>query len=415
MLSLEIPSEVQGYLWMFIYLAGVGLALSFLYSISEWFSKDRVLRVFERRKVLVLLDKSAIYGKLHIPPRAKGGFEIFFDRDRIENPLTLIAFLMENYRETGDEKFLREARELWEFLKSRGVIPGGVNLEDVRRNPWSPPSLVSRKVYPSDLGKLHAIVQFRFMMSVKEIKRRVKELHSLYHPSFIARLSRKLYNSLAYVKDKLSSSLATVTTPLLVPLTPELRKAIEEARAKAVSAVGALYEPLLENGIGQLVTVRVKDVDGKERYYQGILREYSANYIAVYDVDYRVPLTCVYVGGKPKPGYPKPFLEALGWRLPEEKHLDVEVSGSTLKLKNIDRRDVKVIKVSIAGKELSVNKVLCPGEELKLGLGAEVSGEPEVVVEYEVSRQADVVWPRSKAVVVGLGDYPPRLLSLVLP
>ncbi|HDD34067.1 MAG TPA: hypothetical protein ENG30_02835 [Thermofilaceae archaeon] len=54
--------------------------------------------------------------------------------------------------------------------------------------------------------------------------------------------------------------------------------------------------------------------------------------------------------------------------------------------------------------------MLQPGEAVEIS----VPFYSELTVEYEVSKEADIMWPRSKVRVVGLGDYPPHLLSEVL-
>lgn len=404
----SIPQEVQNLVWMLLYLTALGLFASVIYSIVEWFSKDRVLKVFERRRVLLVMDEGSFYGKLYIPSRSGGGFELFFDE--VENPLTLLAFLVENYKETGDEKFLREAREIAEKLEREGALLPGFELEGLEYHPWSPPSLASKKIYPGDLNKVSAMIQFREAMDEKELERRRKELRRLYHPPLHSRIARRVYNALAYVKDKIASSLS-LSSRIPTSMIPGAREIIAEAEKKALAPLGATYDPLLENGIGRLVTLRVKDVDGSERRYQGILREYSAKYIAVYDVDYRIGMVCCFRGSEKLPGYPKPKLAGLD-RGVRGGELRARLDRGAVVIENLDERPVRIEKVSSGDAVVEVGKILEPGASLRVGI-PEGFGE-EYCVEYEVCREADVVWPRSKAVVVGLGDYPPRILELLV-
>ncbi|MCD6244080.1 MAG: hypothetical protein J7J65_02445, partial [Candidatus Korarchaeota archaeon] len=104
--------QVVGTLMPFIYLLILGIVLSLVFSLVELFSIDRVLKLVRGRKAFVFLGKEAYYGKLYIPPRSKGGFEVFYVDENIENPESLIAFLIENYQETGNEKFLEKAKIL---------------------------------------------------------------------------------------------------------------------------------------------------------------------------------------------------------------------------------------------------------------------------------------------------------------
>ncbi len=396
---------------LLINLIALAVVLSIIYTIAEWFSRDRVLKLFERKEVVVLLGKEAICGRFHIPPRSGGGFEVFFRGERIENPLTLLSFLVENYRETGDEKFLREAERVLGELKRVGTVPEGLSLDGVKINPWAPPSLISRKVFPSDLSNLFAIMIVKGLLSEDELRARWKEMRKLYHPSIISRILRKTYNSLAYVKDKLSSTVTSATMPLVSSAAPEVGKAVKTLEERAIGTIGTTYDPLLENSIGRLVTVRVQDVDGEVKLYQGILREYSGNYLLVYDVDYRLQMVAKFDRGKPVPGYPKVILDLQGWRFRGE-HLTVAESDGAVVLTNVHTGPIKVESVEVGQNKYQVNRVLFPGENLRLPTGVKISDT--LVVNYEVSFEVDVAWPRGKAQVVGLGDYPPSVLEEIL-
>jgi len=415
--SMSEVETLMGYLTLLAYLMGLTLVLSILYSLAEWFSKDRVIKIFEGKKVLVLISGEVYCGKLYIPPRSGGGFEVFFESDKIENPISLLAFLIENYKETGEEKFKDEAERLLEELKQKGVLPQSLKLEDVELNPWSPPSLVSRKVYSSELKDLYAIIRFRDMLSEEERKKLWKELRTLYHPPFAARMKRKIYNALAYVKDKLTTVISPASLPI-VSAVPEVKKAIEEVQKKAIAEIGALYDPLLENSIGRLITVKVKDINGEEKVYQGILREYSNNYIAVYDVDYRLQVKAKYQGRKMLEGYPAPIHKIYGIDFEYGEKIAIDsitpFDGKTsIALKNVSNRVVRIEKVKVEGKEVTLTKVLKPGEVVSVSVEGEFEN-PSIEVEYEISREADIIWPKSKVKVVGLGDYPPTMLEVIL-
>ena len=408
---------IMSYLTLLAYLMGLTLVLSVIYSIAEWFSKDRVIKIFEGKKVLVLIGGEVYCGKLYIPPRSGGGFEVFFESDKIENPLSLLAFLIENYKETGDEKFKEEAEKLLRELKRRGVLSQDVNFDKIELNPWSSPSLVSRKVYSSELKDLFAIIRFRDMLSESEREKIWKELRTLYHPPFFSRLKRKIYNALAYIKDKLTTVISPASLPMISTV-PEVKKAIEDIQKKAIAGLGTLYDPLLENSIGRLVTIKVKDIDGEEKVYQGILREYSNNYIAVYDVDYRLQVKAKYKGTTMLKGYPVPVhkIHGIAFKYSEKiavSSITCSEGKTSIVFKNSGERIVRVEKVKIGDKEYSYKKVLKPGDTLTVVVEGEYDN-PDIEVEYEVSREADIIWPKSKVKVVGLGDYPPTILEIIL-
>ena len=410
-------SEISALLYTMLYLAVVGVILSIIYGIAELFSRDRVIKIFDGKYAFVFIGSEGFYGKIRVPPRGGGGFEVVFPPEGIENPVSLLAFLVENYHETGDRKFMEEAEELLEDFKRKGVLPKDFSLDNVRIDPWAPPSLVSRKVFSQELGNLSAILIFKHTLSKEELEERWKELRKLYHPSIFARFKRRVYNGLAYVKDKISAAVSKTTGTFIATLTPELKTGVESVEKRIVSGIGAIYDALLENSIGRLVTVEVQDIDGQVRRYQGVLREYSNNYIAVYDINFIVRLVAKFRGARPQ-GPPIPQLKLHGLHMSESLHLGVrELSLSdgkaSFKLVNSSNEPVRVLKVVVDGSEVATSRVLFPGEGLSVSAAAS-SNEPAIEVTYEVCREADVIWPRAKVKVVGLGDYPPAVLRSIL-
>ena len=62
-------------------------------------------------------------------------------------------------------------------------------------------------------------------------------------------------------------------------------KYMSQMQQEALSVVGTSYEPLLEPYIGHQVLVEVKARD-QRRELRGILKEYTAEFIEIMDVDY---------------------------------------------------------------------------------------------------------------------------------
>ncbi len=392
-----------------LYLMGLGISFSIIFSIVDMFSVDRVLKLVRGKNVFLFLGKEAYYGRLETPPRAKGGFEVFYTCSGIENPKSMIGFLLENYHETGNERFLEKAKILMEHLKEHGLIEKDASLDDIKVDSWAPPSMVSKKVYSNELGNLWMIVSFVDAMSEDERRRRWKELSDLYVKPFVKRARRRTYNALSYVKDKLTSAISSSTGAFMTGLPADLRKAVEEAEAKAIGAtVAQSYDPLLENSIGRLVAVRVDDLDGEQKLYQGILGEYSDKYLYVLDVDYRLQMIAKVNKGQITSA--EPVVRFFGEKFRLGQHLALEQRGEVIEIRNKWVRPLKVEKLVFKDGEMSIGKVLCPKESIRIerDLPAEFS------IHYEIALESDVVWPRSKAVVVGLGDYPPRILGTVI-
>lgn len=410
---------IEYYTQLILYLLAIGLVLSIIYAIADALTRDRVLKVVVGKRAFVFLGNEAYYGKIVTPPRSGGGFEIYFPSEKIENPVSLLAFLVENYRETKDKKFLEEAEELLKEFKKMKLIPENFTLDQVKWNPWAPPSLISKKIFPSDIKNLNAIIIFKNLLSEEELKEKWKELRSIYHPPLIKRLGRRIYNSLIFVKDKLTATLAGGIS-MVAYFSPEIKRSLEDITKSTIGSVS--YNPLLENSIGRLLTIEVTDIDGEKKLYQGILREYSGNYIAVYDVDYRVQVEAVYKGNRIQPSYPRASIKIEGWKFDFKQHIRVKVEPKgkvddkvkvLVTLKNIHDNFIKVEKLTVDGNEVKVDKVLEPGQEVSVEAQA-ASEEPTIKIDYEICLEADIVWPISKVKIIGLGDYPPSLLKDVL-
>jgi len=408
---------LASYIHLVYYVALVVITATILYTILEWLTMDRAIKIFNNKFVFAFIGKKAYYGVLHTPSRGGGSFEIFFKGKNIENPISLLMFLIENYEETGRKKFLLEANKLLREFKKMKILEESLTLEDVKKkyNPWASPSLVSRKVFKEKLSELDAIICFRYTLTKQELRRRWRELEKLYHFSLLSRIARNIYNILSLVKDKLSQALMKSATPIISSFSPELRATLEDFQKKT-SQIQTTYHPLLENSIGRLINVKVVDVDGESKIYQGVLREYSNNYILVYDVDYKIQMKTFFKNLREVEGYPKPYLETHGLEIDVGKHIALERNagdGQTfLVLRNISDEPIRVEKIKIGGKEFDINKIVFGGEKIEIQTDDDLNQEIEV--SYEISREADILWPRSKVEIIGLGDYPAKLLENIL-
>ena len=384
-------------LYTLVYLTVIGIIISIIYGIVELFSHDRVLKTFEGKDVLILMKNTMYYGKLIVPPRSNGGFEVIFPLDRIENPRVLLGFLLEDYKRTKDKKFLKLINDVSNKL--------GIDYSKIKINPWLEPSLVSRKIYPNDVGNLYAIIRFSYMLSNKAFKKREEELRRIYRPSVLYLLKRRTYNSLTFVKDKINSAIGKNLSYYL-NVTPEISTSLEQAKNKLISRIGLSYDSLLENSIGHVVTIEVSGIDGKEELTQGILKDYTSNYVVLYDIDYKFKLITVFENFKKVNGYPKPFLEVRGWEFKFKGCLRLSVKNGKAEIINECNEPIKIDSIKVnQSEERAISRVLFYKDKISVQLGKSIS------IVYEISRKADIVYPRSKVKVIGLGDYPSRILK----
>lgn len=393
----------------FLYLTLIAVFISIIYAIIDMFSIDRVLKLVRETKAFVFIGDEVHYGKLNIPPRSGGGFEVLYTEEGIENPQTMIAFLIENYRETGNKKFLEKAIYLADYFKKKGVLPEDFDVGKVRVSAWNPPSMVSRKIYSSEVDKIWMIISFVDFLSEKERRARWRRLSSIYSPPIAKKVYRKVQNSLGYVKDKITASLTAQSTALLKVAPTDVQQTLKEAQTKIASSfIATAYDALLENSIGRLVTVRFKDIDGEEKLYQGVLGEYSDKYVYVLDVDYGLQLEARIRGDKIVGISPTVRFHGFKLKIPET--LRVERRGGLFTIINVSPRPLRIEKIVSQDKEVNIYRVLWPQEKIEL----KDEFQDEATLQLEISLESDIVWPRSKATIVGLGDYPPSLLKRVL-
>ena len=134
----------------------------------------------------------------------------------------------------------------------------------------------------------------RFHNELSEVgkKEREKELKRTYHPRMLRRLKRKIQNVLKTVRDSVMEvvnllvSQAKRTTPAGAVLTSQ-DKYVSQMKQELMGSVGTSFEPLLERYIGHKVVLELVKGD-KIFEYCGVLKEYTADFLEIMDVDYKV-------------------------------------------------------------------------------------------------------------------------------
>ena len=389
-------------------------------------SQDRVIKLFKENWVVLFyedVDKNglneAYLGKIHVPPRSEGGFEIEYAIKAIENPLKLIAFLKRAYTETGNNKYLDKANEIYKHLKKDGRI--NIDFEDIKYDPFTEPSQASKKVYKNNINEIYSIVRFEEYMNRKELEKKKRELGKIFHPGTWYRTKRSIVNFLSLVKDKLKDAFGVFTSTIgkIAPVSPGVSKEVERYGKEAIGKIGS-YEALLETSIGKLVKVMVNDIDKQIRFYNGVLREYSPNYIAVYNVDFPIDEEAVFKGSELMKNFPRERLDFHGWRLNEPQHIKVinyhrDSNKLSFDLQNIYDNHIYVEKMKIADQEITLDDPnFTPNEIEHVKVTGEFNNDPEIHVVYKIIKKADVIWPASKAKVVGSGEPTENLIEGIL-
>lgn len=249
----------------------------------------------------------------------------------------------------------------------------------------------SRKIYASDVDKVLVLLRFHKNLSEEEKERRINDFSSFFHPSFIRRKARALRCDLNSVRDKVSQ-LGVAIVGAVSAITPTPKGVVDELTKELKTMPPGSYEALLENSLGKVVNVEIVDHLNQKSIQHAVLKEYTAKFITLYQARYPLRKAVFLKNGKEgKTGceikYVTVDLHGKLWERP-----DLEILSFTkdqIRVKNITKSRIKILN------EKSPLE-LRPGEEAAL-----VAADK---IEYEIMADADIVLPRKRARVIGLGE-----------
>lgn len=147
-------------------------------------------------------------------------------------------------------------------------------------------------LYKYEFPNIQAVIRFHDELSDKNKKAREKELEKTYHPRWRRRSKRKLLNVFRTVRDSIVEiinlliSQAKKATPAGKMLGSQ-DKYVNQMKQELMGSVGTSFEPLLERYIGRKVVLEMIKGD-KVLEYCGVLKDYSAEFIEIMDINYSV-------------------------------------------------------------------------------------------------------------------------------
>ena len=146
-------------------------------------------------------------------------------------------------------------------------------------------------LYKYEYANIQALIRYHDQLSKLASKQRQKELEKTYHPTFPRRLKRKIQNAFKTVRDSVMEILnmlisqAKKAAPAGGILTSQ-DKYVSKMKQELVGSVGTSFEPLLERYIGHKVVLELLKGDAISEHC-GVLKEYTAEFIEIMDVDYK--------------------------------------------------------------------------------------------------------------------------------
>jgi len=145
-------------------------------------------------------------------------------------------------------------------------------------------------LYKYEFPHIQAVIRFLDDLSEENKTKREKELKETYHPGRWRRFKRSTLNVFRTVRDSvveiinLLISQAKKATPAGKVLSSQ-DKYVNQMKQELVGSVGASFEPLLERYIGHKVVLEMIKGD-KVLEYCGVLKDYTAEFIEIMDVNY---------------------------------------------------------------------------------------------------------------------------------
>jgi len=147
-------------------------------------------------------------------------------------------------------------------------------------------------LYKNEYPNIRALIRYHDELGEHSKREREKELKRTYHPAALRRLRRRIQNFFKTVKDSVMDVMNLLigqvrkTTSAGAMLTSQ-DKYISQLKQELVSSLRTSFEPLLERHIGKKVVLELVK-DDKIFEYPGVLKDYTAEFIEIMDVDYRI-------------------------------------------------------------------------------------------------------------------------------
>ncbi len=147
-------------------------------------------------------------------------------------------------------------------------------------------------LYKYEYPIIGAVIRFHDDLSDRHKTEREKELKRTYHPGPWRRLKRRILNVFRTVRDSIVEivnlliSQAKKASPAGKVLTTQ-DKYVSQMKQELMGSGGTSFEPLLERYIGHKVVLEL--IKGEKILeYCGVLKEYTAEFLEIMDVDYAV-------------------------------------------------------------------------------------------------------------------------------
>ncbi|MBU0477679.1 hypothetical protein KKC91_03835 [bacterium] len=146
-------------------------------------------------------------------------------------------------------------------------------------------------LYKQEYPNIQTLIRYYDELNERRKKKREKELKRTYHPTALRRIKRRMQNFFKTVRDSMMEVVnlligqAKKAAPAGSILTSQ-DKYVSQMKQELMGSMGTSFEPLLERHIGKRVVLELTKGD-KIFEYPGVLKDYTAEFIEIMDVDYK--------------------------------------------------------------------------------------------------------------------------------
>lgn len=239
---------------------------------------------------------------------------------------------------------------------------------------------VSRLVYRSEFAGLKAVVRALGDLDAAAEHRRARALRLVRRPPVWRRAARWARNALNTVQDAVQDSVRLSLGRLKAEAQglQQADGALGRAGAELTGAILARYERILEDLRGRRVVVQLALPGGRDESVVGVLREYTPEFLEVWDVEYPVAAG-VPVGGR------------------DESGISAVPSDLGLRVRNASEKTVRIERVRRPdGVEELGGGLVGPGEVIEVSVKGKTAG---ATLECGFLSPCDLILPRPAAVV----------------
>lgn len=273
-----------------------------------------------------------------------------------------------------------DGKRVWGRLH---LSAGGMEITFPNRDGEARRLKTSYLLYAAEYTLIQVVFRHADRLTADERRARDADIGRSFHPGPLRRLIRRLWLFLGSATDSLRDVLSLVVGRVQKM---QDRLVIEEGAStltrlgsSVLTEVRSIHDPLLERHVGRRVVVEL--VEGDEIHeHVGILKEYSAAFLQLLDVQYpeawtmEVAADGAHVAGR----------------------MAVVRAADSIAITNHGDRPVLIQAVEVAETERSVDALVDPGGTVSLALGGEAG---KVRLRLEAARDVDMIVPRSRSAV----------------